>query len=121
MANEAKFSAHWQDVVNWLLGVGLFFSPWAFGFEAQQTAAWNAHVVGAILAVMALAAILAFQEWEEWVSVALGAWLVISPWALGFSAVHTAMLTHVVIGVAALVLAIWSSTEHGSGPLAAGR
>lgn len=121
MANEVKFSAHWQDVVNCLLGVGLFLSPWAFGFEAEQAAAWNAHVVGAIIAVMALAVMFAFQDWEEWVSVALGAWLVISPWVTGFSAVSTAMSIHVVVGVATLVLAIWSSTVHGSGPLATGR
>lgn len=120
MATDVRFSAQWQDVVNCLLGVGLFFSPWLFGFEAEQTAAWNAHVIGAIIAVMALAAIFAFQDWEEWVSVALGAWLVISPWVLGFSAISTAMLTHVLIGIAALILAIWSSAEHGS-HLPAGR
>jgi len=121
MATDVRFSAHWQDVVNWLLGVGLYFSPLLFGYEAEETAAWNAHVVGAIIAVMALAAMFAFQDWEEWVSVALGAWLIVSPWVLGFSAVSTALLSHVLIGIAALVLAIWSSAEHGSGHLPAGR
>lgn len=119
MANDIKFSAYWQDVLNCLLGVALFFSPWALGFASEQTAAWNAYVIGAIIAVMALAAMVAFHDWEEWVSVALGAWLVVSPWLLGFSAVGSAMLTHVLIGVATLVLAIWSSAEHGSGPLTA--
>ncbi|WP_072390872.1 SPW repeat protein [Hyphomicrobium sp. CS1GBMeth3] len=119
MVNDIKFSAYWQDVLNCLLGVGLFFSPWALGFASEQTAAWNAYVVGAIIAVMAFAAMVAFHDWEEWVSVALGTWLVVSPWLLGFSTVGSAMLTHVVIGIAALVLAIWSSAEHGSGPLAA--
>jgi predicted MFS family arabinose efflux permease len=119
MESKVKLSAYWQDVLNCVLGVGLFFSPWVFGFASEQTAAWNAHVVGAIIAVMALAAMLAFQDWEEWVSVALGVWLVVSPWLLGFSAVSLAMMTHVIIGVATLVLSLWSSAEHGSGPLAA--
>jgi hypothetical protein len=42
----------------------------------------------------------------------LGAWLVISPWVLGFSGSSTALLTHVVVGFAAIVLAIWSTNEH---------
>ena len=107
--------------MNCLLGVGLFFSPWLFGFEAEQTAAWNAHVIGAIIAVMALAAIFAFQD--------LGG---VGQRRIGRLACHLtvgtriqrrsapAMLTHVLIGIAALILAIWSSAEHGS-HLPAGR
>ena len=85
------------------------------GFGAEQPAAVNAYVVGAIIAVMALMALMAlfaFQAWEEWVSGLLGAWLVISPWVLGFSGSSTAMLTHVAVGVAAIMLAIWSTNEH---------
>jgi len=74
-----RLSAYWQDTLNFLLGAGLFFSPWLFGFGAEQPAAFNAYVVGAIIAVMALMALFAFQIWEEWVSGLLGAWLVISP------------------------------------------
>ena len=100
------------DTLNFLLGAGLFFSPWLFGFGAEQPAALNAYVVGAIIAVMALMALFAFQAWEEWVSGLLGAWLLISPWVLGFSGSSTALLTHVVVGTAAIVLAIWSANEH---------
>ena len=107
-----RLSAYWQDTLNFLLGAGLFFSPWLFGFGAEQPAALNAYVVGAIIAVMALMALFAFETWEEWVSGLLGAWLVISPWVLGFSGSSTALLTHVVVGVAAIVLAIWSTNEH---------
>ncbi|HEX2842892.1 SPW repeat protein [Hyphomicrobium sp.] len=114
MANGTKLSAYWQDVLNCLLGIGLFFSPWALGFAGEHFAAMNAHVIGAIIAVLAIAAILAFQDWEEWISVVLGAWLIVSPWVMSFSTVRPAMLTHVLIGIATVVLAIWSSTEHGS-------
>jgi hypothetical protein len=48
--------------------------------------AFNAHVIGAVIAVMALLALFAFKTWEEWISGVLGAWLVISPSVLGFSA-----------------------------------
>lgn len=114
-----RFQTFWQDTVNLLLGAALFVSPWLFGFASDLAPASNAYVVGAIIAVLALAALFAFQAWEEWVSAALGAWLVIAPWVLDFAAHATAMYTHVVIGLATLVLAIWSTSEH-SGHITAG-
>jgi hypothetical protein len=81
----------------------------------------NAHIVGAIIAILALATMLAFQTWEEMVSAALGAWLIIAPWVLGFSNHGTAMLTHVLIGIATLVLALWAAREHDSGHPTTGR
>ena len=116
-----RLQASWQDVSNFLLGVVLVFSPWLLGYELQQNAASNAHVVGAVIAVMALAALFAFQTWEEWVSGVLGAWLIVSPWVLGFSAHAAATYAHVLIGIATIVLAIWSINEHNSGHMAAGR
>lgn len=116
-----RFSTYWQDSVNLLLGAGLFFSPWLLGFASEQTAASDAHVVGAILVLMALAALFAYQVWEEWVSGVLGAWLVVAPWAFRFSEHATAMITHVLIGIAAIAFAIWSVSQHDSGHLTTGR
>jgi hypothetical protein len=114
-----RLSAYWQDTLNFLLGAVLFFSPWLFGFGAEQSAAFNAYVVGAIIAVMALAALFAFQAWEDLVSGLLGAWLIVSPWVLGFTGSDAAVLTHVLAGIAAIVLAICSTNEHGAGHLTA--
>ena len=103
---------HWQDVVNALLGVWVVLSPWALGFQDSRTAAANAVLVGVALIAAALGAMLVPRAWEEWTECALGVWLVISPWVLGFSGSSTAVLTHLVVGVAAIVLAIWSTNEH---------
>ncbi len=54
----------------------------------------------------------AFYDWEEWINALLGAWVIISPWVLGFSSVRPAMTAHVIIGIITLVLALWSSAEH---------
>jgi len=116
-----RLSAFWQDSLTLLLGVALFFSPWFLGFETVTAAALNAYVVGAVLMIMGLLALFAFQRWEDWVSGLLGAWLIISPWFLGFGTVQTPSLTHLVIGIAAVVLAIWSINEHESGHLHAER
>ncbi|KAB2940955.1 MAG: SPW repeat protein [Hyphomicrobium sp.] len=108
-----RFSTFWQDTLNLVLGAALLVSPWVLGFASETTPTWNAFIVGAIIAVLALAALFAFQVWEEWVSGALGAWLIIAPWVLGFGTHATALYTHVLIGIATLVLAYWSTSEHG--------
>jgi SPW repeat len=67
-----KLTARWKDAANFVLGIWLIVSPWVLGYGAETTAAWNAHVVGVVIAVAALAALIAFHEWEEWVNTALG-------------------------------------------------
>ena len=66
----------------------LGISPWALSYAHEATPAWNAHIVGIVIAVAALAA---FQKWEEWINAALGAWLIVSPFILSFSAVGVAL------------------------------
>lgn len=116
-----RFSIFWQDTVNLILGAALFVAPWVLGFAGEQAPAFNAYIVGAVIVALALAALFAFQVWEEWVSAALGAWLIISPWVLGFSGHTEALYSHVLVGIATIVLALWSMSEHGSGHITAGR
>jgi len=99
---------HWQDVVNALLGVWVVLSPWALGFQDSKTAAANAVLVGVALVAAALGAMLVPRAWEEWTECALGVWLVISPWVLGFSALQVAMLAAVCSGIVIAALALWT-------------
>ena len=59
-----KLTDHWKDAGNLVLGIWLVLSPWALAYAGEVTAAWNAYVVGAIVAVAAFAALIAFQKWE---------------------------------------------------------
>ena len=99
---------HWQDPVNGLLGAWLILSPWIMGFSASTTATANMVIVGIALGAASLGAILAPRVWEEWVEAALGAWLVVSPWALKFGAQIDAMYVAVGTGIVVLVLALWT-------------
>lgn len=108
-----KVGSYWQDTINVLLGLWLIASPWALGFATETTLAWNVWVTGMIIAVVAIAALIAFQTWEEWINVALGAWLTVSPWVLGFTGNDAAMWNAIAVGVVVAGLALWSSTiEH---------
>src|SRR5437660_3399629 len=92
------------DVVNLVLGVWLFLSPWILGFDPETAASWNAWLSGIVIAVLSIAALAAFAEWEEWLNLVAGLWAIVSPWVLGFAGT-TAMTVHVVIGVIVAALA----------------
>ena len=102
-----KQMKHWQDPVNAVLGVWLVLSPWVLGFQGNFTAMANVVIVGILLAAAALGAIFLPRAWEEWTEGALGAWLAVSPWALGFSTLDVARVTALATGLAVVVLALW--------------
>ena len=83
-------------------GLFLFVSPWLFAY-ANEAARIDVWASGAAIAALSIAAIIAFSDWEEWLNLLLGAWLMISPWALGF--VHTSAM-HVSILIGAMVVFI---------------
>ena len=111
-----KLTKQWKDVGNLVLGVWLVISPWVLSYAAEPRPAWNAHIVGVIIAVAALAALISFHAWEEWVNTALAVWLLISPYLLGFTTMTQAVWNQVIVGVLVGVLAIWTAaTEGGDG------
>lgn len=105
------------DVVNVILGIGLALSPWLFAYTGETTAAWNAWVVGAAIALVAIGALVAFAQWEEWVNLILGVWAILAPWLLGFSAITAALYTHMIVGLIVAVLAgfeLWFARSRTS-------
>lgn len=105
------------DLVNLLLGIGLFVSPWAFGFANLQAASWNAWASGALIAALAAAALWLFAEWEEWLTLIVGLWVATSPWFAHFSTHDTATTLHVIGGIVVAAIAaarIWQ--VHGGYP-----
>jgi hypothetical protein len=119
-----KKQQHWQDLITAALGAWVFVSPWVFQqvtgthsdmSEAAALAAWDLWVVGITLAVVAAMALLAFHSWEEWLVVALGVWLLLSPWLLGFNVLHGLRLNAVVTGALVVLFACWSLEGH-AGP-----
>lgn len=104
-----RLTTQWKDAGNLVLGIWLAVSPWALSYSGEAAPAWNAHIVGVIVAVAAIAALVAFQKWEEWVNAALAAWLIVSPYILGFSALTSALWNQIVVGVLVGILAIWAA------------
>jgi uncharacterized membrane protein HdeD (DUF308 family) len=112
MAMESSWRAgkSIQDWINLVCGALLFISPWALGFAGDMMAARTAWVGGIVIGVMAILALVQFSEWEDWIALIVGAAVVIAPWVLGFSMVHAAMASCVVLGgivVLASISELW--------------
>lgn len=88
------------DLYNAVLGAFLFVSPWLFAYR-DGLAREDAFASGAILMLASLLAIVAFREWEEWGNLAIGLWVLASPFVLGFP--HHAPGMHVAVGVGGVV------------------
>jgi hypothetical protein len=111
-----KQMKHWQDPVNALLGAWLILSPWAVGFADHRIAMFNFVAVGVLLIAAAVGAIVVPKAWEEWVEVALGVWLMASPWLLGFADSMVAMQNALFCGALVTILALWvlgTDDEYG--------
>ncbi|MEA2782938.1 MAG: hypothetical protein QOK29_4482 [Rhodospirillaceae bacterium] len=96
-----------QDWANLVLAICLFISPWVLGYATAPKPSWNAWICGIIIAGSALTAILSFSEWEEWLNLVVGVWIVIAPWALGFTDIASATVAHVVLGLLIAIAAAW--------------
>ena len=98
------------DVYNLFLAAVLFISPWLFKLTNSQGKI-DLWVTSAIIVVLSLAAIIAYRDWEEWINVLMSAWLIASPWLLGFP--HTrAMHLSIGFGIAILLLALLDLFLH---------
>jgi len=97
----------WPDWANVVLGSWLFISPFALQLSYQDKAAWNAFVVGAVIAAVAAMAAMSFQMWEEWTNLILGIWLIIAPSALGFQSNAVTAWNQISVGALVIIFAGW--------------
>lgn len=94
----------WQDWIILAFGLWLLISPWWLQYFTgrpytdETAASWNSIFLGLAVAIIAVWALALPQKWEEWTNLALGLWLVASPWALRFDTYTVATVNMVVVG-----------------------
>lgn len=101
------------DFINLALGGFLFFSPWIFQFTSDLGwhTSWIAGTAIVIIAISSIADLFGsasvsdFFETEEWLTLAIGLWLAVCPWPLGFYGDTMAMQVHFVVGIAVSTIA----------------
>lgn len=114
---QARTNVRWASGLDMLAGLWMIAAPFLLGYAGVATAMWNSVLIGAAIALLA-----GSREVGEgyryampsWINLLLGAWLVISPFALGFGAVPVAFWNHVIVGLAVVAFAMWGalSTPH---------
>jgi len=97
----------WQDPLNLVLGLWMVASPSILGYAAEDKPLWNAVAIGFLLAALAWFALYRAYAWMDWATAAFGAWLVVSPWAVGFTSVFPAALNAVLVGLAIVAMGLW--------------
>ena len=98
----------WQDWVDVLLGFWLIFSPWEMGFTLNGAATANAHGLGAVLIIFnLLVAARLLDEGQEIFNILLGAWLILSPYALDFATDQVPLVNFTMVGIMIVALAGW--------------
>jgi hypothetical protein len=106
MRAELSLPKQWEDWANWAFGIWLCISPWALEFDLDRVPTRNAVIVGFLIILAEVITLSVFRPWEEWINVALGAWLVISPWVLGIAS-PAAKANFVIVGVLVVALAVY--------------
>jgi hypothetical protein len=99
------FTHTWRKWTTMLLGAYLFTAPWIFGISEAEASSANAWIVGACIVVATVRLpIVSGPRAAELIKVGLGAWLLASPFALGF-AESSATWSAWIVGALILALA----------------
>jgi len=94
-----KEQQRWQDWTNVLLGAFLVLAPLIGIGAISDVAAINSYVTGAAVALFAFAAISHADLWKEYTNLVLGVWLIVAPFALGFTALVGPTYNQIIVGL----------------------
>lgn len=114
MSDFRFFNTHrtWEDWLGMLLGVLIVLSPWfptPAGREMvdvdRSYVILNTFAVGIIVFGLAQLQYVALQRWEEVVEIALGLWLIASPYIFDYSGDGLLTFWHSSLGALVVLLA----------------
>jgi peptidoglycan/LPS O-acetylase OafA/YrhL len=107
MSDFRFFRTHrsWEDWFGMLLGVLIVVSPW-FPMQSSHEVVdsersamiLNTFVIGMLVLGLAQREYVALQRWEEVAEIALGLWLMASPFIFGYSGDDMLRIWHITLG-----------------------
>lgn len=106
-----KDEQRWQDWFNLVLGAWLIIAPLIGLGVNHGLAAWNSYISGAVVAIFAVIALARPQLWEEWLNLIIGLWLIIAPFALGYTHQTGPMWNQIIVGLLIGVDALWAGAQ----------
>jgi hypothetical protein len=104
----------WALIANILIGLGVMVAPALFNFN--EIAANNNHIVGPLVLTFAIVALWEINRNVRFFNIVTGAWLILSPFIIGFTSV--ARTVDIVCGIAIIFLSLIKATvktRYGGG------
>jgi|GEM_PF-385904 hypothetical protein len=99
----------WQNWVTLILGLWLIIAPFAGFVPAAAPEAVNSYVSGVLIVILSAWALDQPQLWKQWLKVAIGIWLILAPFAIGFTAEIEMMWSHLIAGILVGVAGLWAT------------
>lgn len=101
---SGSISNWWRDMVNVVLALWLIVSPWNLKLMDVSAATTASITCGVILLALAVATLTRAHPIQEWGKILVGAWLVLSPFVLGYAGVPTLLVNHLLMAVAVIAV-----------------
>jgi len=99
----------WLVISNWVINYPV---PDAAPATLADVIFWNSTIAGALAIALGIIAVATFDLWEEMLDLAIGTWLIASPWFLDFTTVSTAFWNVVICGAILIASAVWTIVEE---------
>jgi hypothetical protein len=108
-----RFAHPISSGINLIAGTWFFISPWIY-HVAWTRSAWNAWIIGFIIACAALERLGNPQgsASPSRMNAVLGIWIALSPWVFGYSQELGRMLNSLCVGILILAFSIVASTDR---------
>lgn len=93
------------SIITIILGAWLVVSPYLLGYSTSQ-AVWNQTILGIVVAIFAIWQMAnPIARWAGWINVVVGAWLIVSPFILGYEG-GAAYWNQIVAAIVVVVLSL---------------
>ena len=106
----------WKNMVCMLAGLWLWISPFVLHYKLGSDASGDATITGIFIGALAMLAVAVPRAWEEWSKLALGLWLLVSPWLLGFTNQPVSRDNIMAVGLLVVALSFWSLVSRMEPP-----
>ena len=87
----------WNQVVIILIGLWIMASPDMMGYSGPEQT--NHHIVGPLIVSFGLIALSETTRSARWANVALGLWLIVAPFILGYDPLKSSLLGTAIFGL----------------------
>lgn len=105
----------WQYGLTIVFGLLLLAMPFLLHFASQiPVRSWDFYIIGTVTVASAAAGLHLRSRVAAWLTPALGLWMFVSPWILGFGDNVEARNSAWVLGALVFLMSLWALLERRS-------